>query len=251
MLWQILKNIGFTERESKVYLALLERPNQPASIIAKQCGINRSTTYLVIQDLIKKGIIKSYTKKTIQYFEPVEPKFINNLLEIKENELKEKRNYFMQHLDKLQNISQKEQVKPKVSFYEGFEGVMACYSDSLTTSETELISFIRFDKIPQKFLTYLENKYLPLRIKKNIKTKIITQKPEFKTEWLKEDHKTENLREIKFYDLNLPLQVEIIAYDNKVAFIHLNEDKPFGIIIENQQVKQTIRAIHSVMWSFL
>ncbi len=66
MLWQILSNIGFHEKESKIYLALLETSAQPASIVAKQSGINRTTTYLILEDLLKKGVVKRFERKGIQ-----------------------------------------------------------------------------------------------------------------------------------------------------------------------------------------
>ena len=72
-----LNNIGFNEKESKIYLALLETSAQPASVVARQAGINRTTTYLTLEDLLKKGLVNRFERKGIQYFEAVDPKQIN------------------------------------------------------------------------------------------------------------------------------------------------------------------------------
>ena len=177
MLWQILNNIGFNEKESKIYLALLETSAQPASVVARQSGINRTTTYLTLEDLLKKGIVNRFERKGIQYFEAVDPKQIMNILENQKIDLEEKKNYLKKQIPRLESIAQTDSTKPRVSYFEGFEAIMNLYADSLNGDHKEIVSFLRFDKIPPKIVEYLEKNYLPKRLEKKIFVKIISSKP--------------------------------------------------------------------------
>ena len=51
----ILKNFGLSEKEAKIYLALLELEAATVFETAKQSGINRSSAYVVLEALQKKA----------------------------------------------------------------------------------------------------------------------------------------------------------------------------------------------------
>ena len=251
MLWQILNNIGFNEKESKIYLALLETSAQPASVVTRQSGINRTTTYLTLEDLLKKGIVNRFERKSIQYFEAVDPKQIINILENQKIDLEEKKNYLKKQIPKLESIAQTDSTKPRVSYFEGFEAIMNLYADSLNGDHKEIFSFLRFDKIPPRIVDYLEKYYLPKRLEKEIFVKIISSKPKEDAIWMDKEHQAKHLREIKCYDLDLPIQIEMFIYGDKMSFICLDENQPFGIQIKNKTIIESIKGIQELLWKIL
>ena len=54
----VLEQAGLSEKEAKVYLALLETSNSSASNIARLSGIKRSTVYSVIESLKIRGLVR-------------------------------------------------------------------------------------------------------------------------------------------------------------------------------------------------
>ncbi len=54
---QIFKNLGFSENETKIYLAALETGLTSAQNIADKAELKRTTVYSVLDALIKKNII--------------------------------------------------------------------------------------------------------------------------------------------------------------------------------------------------
>jgi sugar-specific transcriptional regulator TrmB len=54
-----LISLGLTQKEAAVYLALLQTKKGTALTVAKQANIKRPTVYLVLNSLIKKGLVKS------------------------------------------------------------------------------------------------------------------------------------------------------------------------------------------------
>src|SRR3989338_5671808 len=53
----ILNELGFSEHESRVYLALLEIGTGTVTEIAGKAGTKRPTTYLVLDELQRRGFV--------------------------------------------------------------------------------------------------------------------------------------------------------------------------------------------------
>lgn len=52
-----LENIGLTQKEARVYLALLELESATAYRIAERCEVKKPTVYITLEDLRKKGLV--------------------------------------------------------------------------------------------------------------------------------------------------------------------------------------------------
>ncbi len=52
-----LQNLGMSQKESKVYLALLPLGESSAYVVSQKSGLKKPTTYAVLDELVKKGIV--------------------------------------------------------------------------------------------------------------------------------------------------------------------------------------------------
>ena len=57
-----LEKLGLNEKESKVYIAALEMGKFSILALSEKTGIKRPTCYLVLYELIKKGLISTFPK---------------------------------------------------------------------------------------------------------------------------------------------------------------------------------------------
>ena len=57
MFEQFLEEIGLSEKEAKIYLALLQVDSALISDLAEKTKINRTTVYPVLESLAKKGLV--------------------------------------------------------------------------------------------------------------------------------------------------------------------------------------------------
>ena len=71
-----LKEIGMAEKEAKVFLASLELGSSAVQEIAKKADINRATTYVIIEKLMKKGLMSSVEKGKKDFFQTEDPEKI-------------------------------------------------------------------------------------------------------------------------------------------------------------------------------
>src|SRR3989338_9475326 len=123
MLPQLLQKIGLTDKDAEVYLACLELGTQPASVIAKKAGLKRPTTYLILEALVKKGLVSEYIGSNVKYFTAVSQEYLLNFVEKKRRELNSHQRELEQLLPQFQKLTNPYSLSPKVRFYEGIEGV--------------------------------------------------------------------------------------------------------------------------------
>ncbi len=117
-----LRKIGLNEKESKVYLTLLELGDSLASEIAKKTNINRSLLYSFLDELIEKGIVTYILKNNVRFYRAAEP---NKILSM----LKEKENIFSSILPDLISLHKPKTKKPIVEILEGKEGIKTILND--------------------------------------------------------------------------------------------------------------------------
>lgn len=65
---EALQNLGLNEKEARVYTALLKLGRSSAYVIADEAGIKKPTTYVILEDLMKKGLVNKIPRAKKQMF---------------------------------------------------------------------------------------------------------------------------------------------------------------------------------------
>ncbi|MDP2625106.1 MAG: helix-turn-helix domain-containing protein [Candidatus Peregrinibacteria bacterium] len=238
-LHSVLIDIGLTDKETKVYLGALELGHSPASEIALRAKLNRVTTYDILEKLIHKGFISTYTQKRIRYFSATDPDIIRSDYQQKYNNLKSA-------LPDLRRLHGKT-AHPRVRYYEGLEGIKKVYSDTLT-SKTEILNYADSKSIREYWPNYDED-YVGQRVKKKIYLRGISPRDEYGKVVVAANKASH--REIRLVPpTEFSFTNEINIYDDKVAIISFGEDELVGMIIESHEIADTQRAIFMMAWAF-
>jgi len=85
---EILRELGFSEREIKVYLALLKLGQTTVGPIAAKTRMQHSKVYQTLEKLIDKGLVSFVLKSKTKHFEAQDPKHILILSKKKKESLK-------------------------------------------------------------------------------------------------------------------------------------------------------------------
>lgn len=153
---KILQQIGLTEKESKAYIITLKIGTNPASIIAKYANMNRCTCYSILESLIDKGLITQHVKNKIRYFSAVEPRYLLNYIEDKEQILSRYKNTLDEHLPELESLKGQYQALPNIKSYTGKEALETVFKEII--KETSL--WVWAEKTKNKnsfFLNHIPN----------------------------------------------------------------------------------------------
>ena len=70
----VLNEIGLTEAEEKIYLALTELGSAKAGAIISSTGLQNSVVHLTLGKLVKKGLISFVRKGKVRHYQAADPK---------------------------------------------------------------------------------------------------------------------------------------------------------------------------------
>ena len=236
-----LQNYGLSEKEARVYLTVLELGTSIASTIARRAELNRVTVYTILEDLKRDGIVNETTKEGIKYYSVISPDILLKQLEQKYESFRDK-------VPELLALAEKFGNKPRIQFFEWFEGVKKMYGDLLSSTTEPICAFLWLESISTQLHTYLEKEFLPQRIKLGIKAKVISHIGEKNKTYKSMDKKV--LRETRIVkDVAFILHHEINIYgESKVAIAMFNNDEMSAIIIHSKKFHDTLLSIFNFIW---
>jgi len=235
-----LQPFGLSDKEARVYLALLELGESAVGAIAKKSAIKRTTLYDVIEGLKSAGLVSSLKKgkKTLYFAE--DPRLIEGKLEDKKEKLKKM-------LPELLSIANFLDNKPKIRFYEGKDSIKEVYKDTLRYPDQELLAWVSEEATSSFDLEFLNNYYLPRRIEKKIWVRAIAPRLPYMEQYQGEDQAS--LRRTRLIDAEaFPILVEINLYGrNKIGIMSFSEET--SLIIESDRISRTLKSIFEHQWS--
>lgn len=238
-----LIGVGFSEKEANVYLALLELGKGTVSEIARRANINRTTGYDILSALVNEGLASISGKEPKQEYIAESPDkiqdILNNRLRREEESLKAAKNLIPQ-LKSIHNVSG----RPQVRFYEGEEGLVQAYEDTLTSSEP-IRAYATIEDMHRALPRYFPA-YYKRRAAKGIIARGIIPKTPGAIERVK--HNKEELRETalvppdKYY-----FSPEICIYDDKVMIASWREK--LGIVVQSPEIADAAKKIFELAWA--
>jgi sugar-specific transcriptional regulator TrmB len=228
----VLKKSGFSEKEIEVYLALLRLGSSIVSDIAKRAGINRSTTYVVLDALAKRGLVSITERRGVKVYNSISPEQLVQYLEGTAKQYTELAGAARELLPKLKLETAKQELSPKVRFFEGAEGMRTVYEDALTSLETiraYASNVTQEGTVPERFYDRLA--------KKNIKVKMIFPETSEIQELTKGNHAA----------LARPaFSPDISIYDNKIVF--MSPINKFALVIESPDLAEALKKAFDLSW---
>lgn len=237
----ILRATNLDEREAHLYLTGLHLGSAPASEYGKHSEFNRITAYNVLEGLVRRGIFTMVKKERGKWYAPVAPEYLS--IEARKNAEALERT-----LPELRSLQKAKFRKPRVRFFEGWEGVKRVYEDTLT-AKTELLNFAN-SAVVRAFWPNYDEEYVAERVKRGIYLRGIA--PDDATGRRVYGENKSRLREILLVPAkDFDFTNEINIYDSKVAICSFGEDREmFGVIIESKEVAETQRQIFEMAWRY-
>lgn len=231
MLKENLLNLGFTNNQAEVYLALLEMGQTKVGPLIKKLGFHRNIIYRALDDLEAKKLIYKINKKGIIFFNPTDPSPL--LEEIKQKEELAKQT--IKEIKKLTRISPSE-----VLVFTGEQGIKDLAN--LVLKENEDLYLIgangKIDKRYQNYFRRWEEK----RIEKNIKRWHLATKETKNTYF----NKLKNLK-VKYLPELFSSPMVIWIFGRITA--HVIWEKPETIfLIKNKKIADDYRKYFKLLW---
>ena len=239
---KILEEFGLTEKESKIYLALLELGQSTSSDLIKKLDYYSKTVYELLEKLMKKGLVSYVIKSNIKYFEAVNPEKFLDILKEEENNIKERENNIKEILPRLKQLREINKEKQEVNIYYGKKGMKSVFEDTLKENN-EILVFGGGGKSKESLGPYykLWNK---IRAKNKIKLKLLWNED---LRIKKDEIKDLDLVELKFLPKEFENPAPAMIYKDKVAITVWSEE-PIATLIKSKEINKSFRDYFNLLW---
>lgn len=242
---ELLIDIGMTKSEIAAYFALLDLGATTTGPLIKKANIAAGKAYLVLDKLIKKGLVTYVIKSGTKYYQAKDPELLLSYLKEKEHELKHKEEQLQKLIPTLKAQYQENKYKPVAEIYEDVKGFKTFYDWTLKElNKGDTILVMGVPKIAnERFKAYLLN-WNKERIKKGISMRIIYNNDSRSIGISREKM---NLTEVRYMKKELETPVWVDIFNDYVVTINAHDD-PVCFLIKNKATAQSYRTYFELIW---
>ncbi|MBU1854356.1 MAG: hypothetical protein KKF89_01420 [Nanoarchaeota archaeon] len=238
---KILKEIGLTDAEIKVYIELSKVDSAMASEIAEKTEIYRTNIYDIFESLIKKGLVSYIIKANRKHFIASKPQKLLDYLKEREEKIKEQEKQIQELIPILLKLKQPNQEELKAEIYRGKEGLKTLLNDMLNEGKT--ISYLGYSAVTKQISPYFFTYWHKRRIKLKIKRKIIAK------EQMKDDEAVKiPLTEVKFLPDSYNIPISTMIYGDKIWVLIPSENDHISLLIESKKLTQSFLNYFNQLW---
>ncbi len=238
---KILKELGLSENEFKLYLELLKLGETSTGPLIRRTGIASSRVYTSLNSLINKGLISFITKNNTRYYKAENP---DTLLK----KVDEKKKQLENILPELKSMMKKEERETFSTIFEGFNGFKTAFQNQIDecTAKDEIfvIGFSPQSYAFKSLRTFLKNIDLR-RHKKKIRLKIILPKESKNT--IGKDRKKEPYTHVKYISGGFFSPTAMNIYKDYVL-LTIWEEKPTVFLIKNEKIAMSFKQYFNSLW---
>lgn len=243
-----LERFGLSEKEAAIYVALIELEVATANEVAERADVNRSSTYVVLDSLLNKGLVSISEDKRVKQYVATNPEILIQEIESTIQEKNLIKEGLHKILPELKALHKDTRSKPKVRVYEGRKGLIATFEDSLQTKEKVIRIASSVLKISKLLPLYMP-KYIDKRAELGIK--MIGIHPDNKLGRIlmsMKSSKTARDDAVLIPSKSFDFTSDYAIYDDKIAYMN-SANGGTAVIIEDKEIAQMSKNIFDLAHS--
>ncbi len=171
MFEKFLVEIGLSEKEASVYLALLQVDFASIHDIASKTNIKRTTVYPVLESLQQKGLVSETQKDKKVLFQAAPPERLETYVDRQKILFDEKAKRLKDIIPQMKSIQREQGERPIVKYFEGRDGAISAYEEfyafNVGKEETGYFIFNR-DLLSKTFTSEELSRFLHIRKGKDL-----------------------------------------------------------------------------------
>lgn len=237
-----LQEIGLSNAEIKVYLALIKLGATTTGALSRETDTRKSTIYDSLSRLLEKGLVSYSMKGYVKHFEATDPERIIAFIEEKKRALAESEQRIARIIPELRSIQAFAKPQAEAHVFLGTEGFKTMRRDVLKNSDGELMMLGAISR-EDKVLPYFYQQWTTERIKKKIKCRILHKKraPETIIE-------KSALVQMRFLPKEIDNPVVINIYGDRTVSMIWKKDNPLCFMVINKEIAMAYKEYFDVLW---
>lgn len=233
------EKLGFTAHEAQVYLASLSLGTCSVAEIAKKAAMKRPTTYLVVDELLAKGLLVKVPKGKKMFVRAEDPEALLKIAE-------EKKELTARVVPELKLLLAQASSRPKVEYYEGKEQLMKVYERIFRSKEVwAVVSMDHFFDV----FTYDDSRHFFQLLKNRggmIYDMFVYSRKALK---IRDYPFRQGLSEVKILPKDFSISSDILVGDTQMALVSLPNAS--ATVIIDQEIVASERRLLQHIWGTL
>jgi sugar-specific transcriptional regulator TrmB len=239
-----LRQLGCSPKEIRFFIANYTLGPASLAAIAKKARLQRSTTYLLADDLIQKRLVAHDHREYNKLFVAASPEALMRMLDTKQRSIARTSLTLKENLSELQAAYTASEILPKVTIHQGTSGLSSILRDILGSS-TEILLWTNQATEQEVFEPQLHQDFIAQRIKRRTPIRVLAVDNTAGQALIESDERM--LRSTRILPASATFTAETYIYEDKVVILDFNTDI-FGIIIRNPSVTAAQKAIFELQW---
>lgn len=239
MLEKYLQEIGLNEKESAIYLALLQVDSASVVSLADKTKIKRPTVYVVLETLAKKGLVSEVEIGNKTHFAAEAPERLETYVERQKIILEEHTKRLHDIIPQLKGIQREGGERPVIKFFDGkeaaYQDTSVFFTEGIKGEDTGYFIFNR-DLIEEVFT----EKEIEEVAKKRpaLKIKAISLYNYSKKELLSDGLSSRT----RVDAVEFPIKCDMSVYEDRIEIVTLGK-RVSSIFIQSRDVADTIKTL--------
>ncbi len=228
----VLANLGLSDGEINVYLALLKLGSSGVSKIKEETTLHRTTIYDFLEKLLNKGLVSYVIKNNIKYYSATHPGKLSEYLV-------EKQKHLTEIMPQLLDLAKFQKEDVKVEIYKGKEGLKTVMLDCIRTKK-EVLGMGIDEVFFKKELPIFIEQYQRMIKENKIHERILTRHD---AKYLFDKSNTD----YKFLPPSYFSPTSTLVYGNKIQIV-MWEPSLTTLLIENNKLAESYRNHFESLW---
>jgi len=236
-----LTEMGLSELEADVYLAMLSLGKTTIIKISRASGVKRSTIYPIIENLKRQGLVSVNNKGFKKVYSPESPTRLSTIIDRKKEDL-------LSILPALKSLYSLEGNDILIKTYEGVEAMKSVYDELLTELKNGDSYLVIGD--PERWDLHARDyfkKFIKKRLKIHIAARLLLSSSKTALEYKKFEKNFQE--EVRILPEGYKIDSNVIITRDKII-MHQLDNVAITIVIESRSVISLQKNLFEMLWNF-
>ncbi|MCA1326050.1 TrmB family transcriptional regulator [Herbaspirillum sp. alder98] len=235
-----LEELGLDQKEMRFYLAVLQCGSAPVTVIAERAGVSRTNGYALLAKLETRGLISQLAKDNgVMHVVAEDPAVLIA-------QWQRSRALLDDVVPQLKSMFNASELKPRIHFYEGREGIVKALQGTLECHAGPLLGILSMHELNEVPGRDAMAAIIDERVRRGITLRVLrSQSRDVETVW---SSSPEDMRELRYAPASIDLGMTMYIHDDKVTYLSSKREN-YGLVIESQELAALNRAMFEGLWA--
>lgn len=243
---QVLVQLGLSESEVQLFLALVERGALTARELTTLTKAKRPTVYYALRQLMDRGLVTKRGNQTTERFQAEPPESLSTIVQLKQQELRALAQEVTDMIPELKKQKISHEGTPGITYFEGKEAMKRAIMDTLYCKKEHIDSIAPADNFFWQIGQAFSASYIRERVDRRITTRNLWEQP-LEPKILLQSYK--GLSEVRILPREMigHFKTTVFIYDNEVMYIS-SLDSGYVLVVKSREHHDLMQSMYNAIW---